>query len=524
MSAGDVAAGRNLPALPSDQFLRGAIEELKSLHRALLDLMREGELRSTTRGEGGEEVVIDLTTAQRHTASALLGSYRDWFDRVRPFLGRSPTAPTERFDDGFALLGSYFALRRVASGVTDEEWRELFEAESSHVVRHQITVLEQAKECFALLDPRPRRRIEDLSIRFHPLGGSKYRVAAESYRGSAEAEIAMPFDARDLENFILRYCDPVRGPVRGWTPSSVRPYAEFGGNLFAAVFTGGVRDLYMKHAAAIGAGEATLRLRLRFGGSPDLGEVPWEYLYDGTDFVALGGTASITRHVDGDRPVRPMTVDGPLRIAITVSAPTDMAAIAADKEIAALRMAVAPLVAAGLVRIDVAPDGTIGTLASMIGSAEAASNPFHVWHFIGHGRYLAREGATYLAFESVNGTSQMQSGFELGMLLSNHRSIRLAVLNACEGARAAPEDSLTSFGAALVTRGLPAAIAMQFAITDTTAVRFAEDFYRTLAQDGCIDTAVGEARRGIFFMPNESEWATPVIMSRSEEGVLFEIS
>jgi hypothetical protein len=521
MSA-DLRAGCGSSALRSEEFRREAIEELARLHRALLDLMRAGELKPATREEGAEEIVIDLTTSQRHAASALLGSYREWFDRIRPFLGRSPTAPIERFDDGFALLGSYFALRRVASGVTDEEWRELFEAESTQVVRHQMMLLEQAKECFALLDPRPRKRIEDLAIRFHPLGGSKYRVAAESCRGDAEAEIVVPFDSRDLENFILRYCDPVRGPVRGWAPPSLRPYAEFGGSLFTALFSGEVRDLYMRHAAAMRAGEIALRIRLRFGGAPDLGEVPWEYLYDGTDFVALTGAASITRHVEADRPVGPMRADGPLRVAVTVSAPTDQVAIDADQEVAGLRMAVAPLVAAGLVRIDVAPDGTIGTLASMVRAAEAASNPFHVWHFIGHGRHLAREGATYLAFESVNGTSQMQSGFELGTLLSNHPSLRLAVLNACEGARAAPEDSLTSVGSALVARGLPAAIAMQFSITDTAAVRFAEDFYRALADDGCIDTAVGDARRGIFFMPNESEWATPVVLSRADDGVLFE--
>jgi CHAT domain-containing protein len=204
---------------------------------------------------------------------------------------------------------------------------------------------------------------------------------------------------------------------------------------------------------------------------------PWEYLYDGTDFVALSGAASIVRHVDADRSIRPLRVEAPLRVAVTVSAPTDQANIDTTREVAALQMALAPLVAANLVRVDFPPNGTIGTLASMIRAAEAAAKPFHVWHFIGHGRLLAREGATYLAFESANGTSQTQSGFELGTLLSNHPSLRLAVLNACEGARAAPDDSLTSVGAGLVMRGLPAAIAMQFSITDDAAIRFAEDFY-----------------------------------------------
>jgi hypothetical protein len=411
----------------------------------------------------------------------------------------------------------------VASDITEEAWRELFEIESSQVVRHLLALLEQARECFALLDPRRRKQIEDFSVRFISLGRSKYRVMAESRFGEAEGEMTLPFDARDLENFILRHCDPARGTVRGWAPPTLQPYAEFGGQLFSALFSGDVRDLYMKHPAVTGAGETALRIRLRFAGAPALANLPWEYMYDGSDFVALTGAVSVTRQIDADRPIRPLGVNGPLRVAVTASAPTDQAAIDAGEEVAGLRTALAPLVAAGLVRIDVAPDGTIGTLASMIRAAEAAGNPFHVWHFIGHGRHLPREGATYLAFESANGTSQMHSGFELGTLLSTHPSLRLAVLNVCEGARAAPEDSLTSVGAALVARGLPAAIAMQFTITDQAAIRFAEEFYRAVVDGGCIDTAVGDARRGIFFMPNESEWATPVIMSRADDGVLFQM-
>lgn len=65
-------------------------------------------------------------------------------------------------------------------------------------------------------------------------------------------------------------------------------------------------------------------------------------------------------------------------------------------------------------------------------------------------------------------------------------------------------------------------VAAQFSISDGAAIRFADDFYRALADDGSIDTAVNDARRAIFFAPNESEWATPVILTRTEEGVIFE--
>jgi CHAT domain len=511
-------------ALPADEFLRSVVDGLTGLHGELLVLMRDVELAEQPRDDSAEMgIMLDPGPRQRETSVTLHQRYRVWFERVRPFLDRSPTAPTDVFDALFGTLSSYFALRRIGSGITHPVWRELFELESTRLMRYQLALLDEAKECFALLNPRPPKRLEDLAIRFAPLGGQRYLVFADSLRGDADGEMTLPFDARDVENFVLRHCDPLRGAVRGWAPPSVQPYANFGGSLFAALFTGTIRDLYMQHVAAMAAGEVGLRIRLRVAATPELGILPWEYLYDGMDFLALTGAVTVTRHVDADRPVRPLRVEGPLRIAVTVSAPTDRAPIDATKEVDSLKAAIAPLVSAGLVRIDIAPNGTVATLAAMLRAADIAGNPFHVWHFIGHGRYLEREGATYLTFESANGMPQMQSGFELGTLLSAHPALRIAILNACEGARAAPEDSLTSVGAALVTRGLPAAVAMQFSITDAAAIRFADDFYRTLAEGGSIDAAVGDARRSIFFMPNESEWATPVIMARSGDGVLFDM-
>jgi CHAT domain-containing protein len=506
----------------SRRFRRSLAEGLVRLHGDLLAVMREGELVGENENESRGVVRLVPSLGQQQASLALLEGYRRWFDRVRPFLDRDPAAPLGAFDEAFGVLSSFFALRRVATDVSDAVWREMFELESSQLVGYQLTLLEEARECFSLLDPRSRRQFEDLVVKFTPTGDRRFEVLAESSVGEAAGEMIIPFDARDVENFVLRNCDPLRGGVRGWTPRSMQPFADFGGALFDALFAGSVRDLYMAHVAASGSGVVGLRLRLRFGASPWLATLPWEYLYDGTDFIALTGAVSLTRQVDAPCPMRPLRVDGPLRIAVTVSAPSDHAAIDSEAEVKALRATLAPLVSADLVRLDVAPDGTLSTLARMVRAAEVAGSPFHVWHFIGHGRYLEEEGGTYLNFESANGTSQTHSGFELATLFCAHPALRLAVLNSCEGARAAPEDSLTSVGAALVARGVPAAVAMQFSISDGAAIRFADDFYRALADDGSIDTAVNDARRAVFFAPNESEWATPVILTRMKEGVIFE--
>jgi hypothetical protein len=103
-------------------------------------------------------------------------------------------------------------------------------------------------------------------------------------------------------------------------------------------------------------------------------------------------TTTITRQLDFDTPVRTTRERGPLRILVTVSAPNDLFTLDTAKEIDLLRTKLAPLVAAEKVRVDIAPDGQLSTLAAMLADADAAGNPYHAWHFIGHGKYLEGEG------------------------------------------------------------------------------------------------------------------------------------
>ena len=62
----------------------------------------------------------------------------------------------------------------------------------------------------------------------------------------------------------------------------------------------------------------------------------------------------------------------------------------------------------------------------------ARGTPFHVLHFIGHGGFdsIAEDGVLQFDESDVLSGSRQASA-----LLHDHRSLRLAVLNACEGAR-----------------------------------------------------------------------------------------
>jgi CHAT domain-containing protein len=115
------------------------------------------------------------------------------------------------------------------------------------------------------------------------------------------------------------------------------------------------------------------------------------------------------------------------------------------------------------------------------------------------------------------------SGTQLGTILHDCRSLRLAVLNACEGARTARDDPFAGVAASLVQREIPAVIAMQFEITDQAAVVFGEGFYEAVAAGFPVDAALAEARKSIFADQNDIEWGTPVLFMRVPDGRIFEV-
>ena len=109
------------------------------------------------------------------------------------------------------------------------------------------------------------------------------------------------------------------------------------------------------------------------------------------------------------------------------------------------------------------------------------------------------------------------------MLLHDYESLRIAVLNACEGARSSKQDPFAGSAQTLVQQGIPAVIAMQFEIADDVAQTFAHELYGALADSYPIDAAVTEARKAIFAMGREVEWATPVLYLRAPDGRIFDV-
>ncbi len=149
---------------------------------------------------------------------------------------------------------------------------------------------------------------------------------------------------------------------------------------------------------------------------------------------------------------------------------------------------------------------------------------WHIFYFIGHGRFDCNTDEGLIALADEEGKTQRFRATHLGRLLADHRSQRLVILNSCEGARGSEHDIFSGTASILVQRGIPAVLAMQYEITDRAAIEFSRAFYKALANGLPVDAAVTEARKAVSFaIENTIEWGTPVLYMRSPDGVLFGI-
>ncbi len=361
------------------------------------------------------------------------------------------------------------------------------------------------------------RKLLDFDLVVEPLDdGYRTRVIA-SPAGEAQASLVLPFTDKDLRILVLEVVGSIgrlRRKVRRIEAPDRQLIENFGGQLYQALFTGPVGDCLERSRDTANSRDAGLRIRLRLPGA--LANVPWEYLYDAQHgFLGLDPDTALVRYLELPAPVRPFPIRPPLRVLAMISAPSDLAQLDAEQEWARLKGALEPLVSQGLVEVDRLEDGTLAALPRALRLRE-----YHVLHFIGHGGYdeEAQDGA--LALEDAAGKTRLVTGRDLSMMI-RHRSLRLVVLNACEGSRTAPDDPFSGVAQALARAGIPAVIAMQFEISDPAALAFSQSFYQAIADGLPVDVATVEARRSMFADDNEIEWATPVLYLRSTDGRVF---
>jgi CHAT domain len=348
-------------------------------------------------------------------------------------------------------------------------------------------------------------------------GGYRASVTS-SPAGEATIDFKSPFTEDELEIFLLRVGR--RRTMRGRRSSQLQVAQDFGAKLFEAVFQGEVRACLRSSLDQVTRDRCALRLRLRFSDAPEMADLPWEYLYytSRKRFLAMSAESPLVRYIDLPEPIAPLIVTPPLRIVTMISSPTGYPELDVEREFNKLHEALYDLEAAGVVMVERLKRPTLSSLQRALRRSD-----YHVFHFIGHGTFDAEFDEGLLVLETEKGEARLVPGSNLGAIL-HQRSLRLAVLNSCEGARGSKSDPYAGIAHNLVHQRIPAVIAMQFEISDDAAITFAHEFYGALADGLPVDAAVTEARLRIYSDGNDTEWGTPVVYLRSEDGRIFEVS
>jgi hypothetical protein len=288
----------------------------------------------------------------------------------------------------------------------------------------------------------------------------------------------------------------------------------FGGQLFDTLFQGDVRRLY---------DEARTRQKNRLdlvltSMIPWIAEKPWEFAYDhGRQSFLATEEIHFVRNVLTNVPADQIShSEGPLRILLVSAQPVGFGRLSIEQEVSVIQRGFDPLVDAGLVKVDTLARAT----PSMLHGHLSTGN-YQVVHFIGHGVYDEERGEGCLMFVNETG-GEYALGERSVREIFRGRGLSLVFLNSCESGRGGRADFNKGVAQSLVAHGLPALVANQYSVLDSSATSFAQHFYWSLAQGMPLGQSAREARIAVNYLLHGEpiDWAVPVLYARDANMTL----
>jgi hypothetical protein len=385
-----------------------------------------------------------------------------------------------------------------------------------------------------------------LDIAVISLGGDRYKISATTggklFHNNSSPPGNLPKDIDELQGAILRSATSARRDTAPGVPASesiqlARDYhacdefiKSLGKQLFNFLFDGAIGECYRTVLDNANREGQSVRLNLQIEDSARfLASAPWESLYDprlraflatrlDLQFMRTVGTGTATIH-------KPRS----LHILGMIAAPATYNGrslnVVGGKERDGIVGAIQPLERTGRGKLHWTQGGSLRDLQRGLRMRRSnvvatATEPWAVFHFIGHGDFDSERNLGFLLLEG-DGVSIGKECYAdvLASALKQPLGPQLVVLNACNGALSASGDIFNSTAAMLALSGIPAVVAMQFPVTDKTATEFAAKFYDELADGVSIQEALVNTR--LHLRVNScAEWVTPVLYLSGDDGEL----
>ncbi len=396
--------------------------------------------------------------------------------------------------------------------------------------------------------------IQEFGISITAVGGDQYLVRTEKVEKGvqlAEERVRWPV-AEWLAQTKLLMHDPLLGLLKGqknraipmragtsWQQhtkrdsSGLTTLVHLGQTLHNELFKGQLHDSWVT-AQGVAQNRQNL-LRLRIGIKDNrLQQLPWEALHAGSRPLATGTDVIFSRYILDRRPTHSALLsknaDSPqvLRILTVIASPNDQERLELKEEAHHLQTELHP----ETLEIDDTLIDVQLTVLEQPGRAELTqaleSGSYQVLHYAGHSNLGNAGGDLYLVSRQT-GLTERLSGEDLAGLLVNN-GIKLAVFNSCRGAYSTDSDQgwqERNLAQALVSRGLPAVIAMAERIPDNVAISFTQLLYRNLKKGLSIDLSLNRTRQGLIsaYGSDQFYWALPTLyMHPLFDGYLVEVS
>ncbi len=366
------------------------------------------------------------------------------------------------------------------------------------------------------------KRYLEVTVFVSPAIGGAYTVRIESIEGGvAEYPLVLPFGSRDLEGVVtISGNDSDRGQaLASGRRAGAGAARDFGAEMFEALFKGNGLEVL---AATISRARSKtddgvdtgVRLRMSMnlhdGAMMEVARLPWELISRRDDDpLAVSDKTPLVRSFDVLLPTELRPFGGTLRILVVMSNPKGTPHLDLEAERRRIEQSWKTLnVKADFVR------PVRAEFRRVLAGAD-----YHVVHFMGHGDFDADKGGVLLMErDDAERTPDPVSGKEFAVMIADE-PLRLVYLNACKTGMAGLHP-FAGVASALIKKGVPAVVAMQFPISDRAAIDFATTFYERVAQNIGVEAAVTQARRALY-TDGHPEWVTPVLYLRSRDGQLF---